>query len=204
MEGDSESQLREFALGEKSLSTLLDDALWHLGRGDTSLEEVSPYVHLGGRSPSAAPAPAPAFGTAPVLATAPLAPRPAAAPASRILIADDDPTIRIILRKVLEAQGYRIEEAEDGAKALASVAASPPDMILADLNMPGLDGYGVIRGVRQSLGLASLPILMLTADSDDRSQARAFELGADDYIVKPVKVPLVLARVKAAFRRLAL
>jgi DNA-binding response OmpR family regulator len=76
-------------------------------------------------------------------------------------------------------------------------------MILVDLNMPGLDGYGVIRGVRESLGLSRLPILMLTADSDDRSQAQAFELGADDYIVKPIRIPLVIARVKAAFRRLA-
>ena len=201
--GDGENELREFALGEKSLATLLDDALWHLGRGETSLEEVQPYVKLsGGRASSAAPAPA--FGAAPAKAAAAPAGRAAAKGKPRILVADDDPTIRIILRKVLEAQGYVIEEAEDGAKALASVAAAPPDMILVDLNMPGLDGYGVVRGVRESLGLARLPILMLTADSDDRSQAQAFELGADDYIIKPVKVPLVVARVKAAFRRLAL
>ncbi|MFI5348647.1 MAG: ATPase, T2SS/T4P/T4SS family [Elusimicrobiota bacterium] len=201
--GDGENELREFALGEKSLATLLDDALWHLGRGETSLEEVQPYVKLsGGRASSAAPAPA--FGAAPAKAAATPAGRAAAKGEPRILVADDDPTIRIILRKVLEAQGYVIEEAEDGAKALASVAAAPPDMILVDLNMPGLDGYGVVRGVRESLGLARLPILMLTADSDDRSQAQAFELGADDYIIKPVKVPLVVARVKAAFRRLAL
>ena len=207
--GEGESELREFALEEKSLSTLLDDALWHLGRGETSLEEVLPYIRLsGGRAPSAAPAPAfgaaPAKTAAPTRAAEPPTARPAAKSAARILIADDDATIRIILRKVLEAQGYEIEEADDGAKALASVAAAPPDMILVDLNMPGLDGYGVIRGVRESLGLAGLPILMLTADSDDRSQAQAFALGADDYIVKPVRVPLVVARVKAAFRRLAL
>ena len=117
------------------------------------------------------------------------------------MVADDDATIRIILRKVLEGQGWRVEEADDGVKALASIAGEPPDLILVDLNMPGLDGYGVIRGVRQSLGLAKLPIIMLTSDPDDRSQAEAFALGADDYIIKPVKIPLVIARVKAAFRR---
>ena len=201
--GDGENELREFALDDHSLTTLLDDALWHLGRGETSLEEVLPYVNLSGRRAASA-APAPAFGTAPAKEAAPPAARAPASGGTRILIADDDPTIRIILRKVLEAQGYQVEEAEDGAKALASVAAAPPDMLLVDLNMPGLDGYGVVRGVRESLGLARVPILMLTADSDDRSQAQAFELGADDYIVKPVKVPLVVARVKAAFRRVAL
>jgi type IV pilus assembly protein PilB len=199
--GAGEAEMREFAIAEKSLSTLLDDALWHVGRGDTSLEEILPYVKLNESVKSEAPA----FGTAPAKADAPAAVPAPAAPGgpSRILIADDDATIRIILRKILEGQGYQVDEAEDGPKALASVAGHAPDMILVDLNMPGLDGYGVIRGVRESLGLSHLPILMLTADSDDASQAQAFALGADDYIVKPVKIPLVIARVKAAFRRLA-
>ncbi len=202
--GASESELREVALAEKSLSTLLDDALYHIGRGDTSLEEILPFARLTETRGKDEP-PSPAFGSAPAKTAALAKPASAAVPGAagapeRVLIADDDPTIRIILRKVLEGQGYSVEEAEDGPKALAAVASSAPDMLLVDLNMPGLDGLGVIRGVRESLGLG-MPIIMLTADSDDRSQAQALELGADDYIIKPVKVSLVVARVKAAFRR---
>ncbi|MEK7233510.1 MAG: type II/IV secretion system protein [Elusimicrobiota bacterium] len=200
MAGDGESRLREFALNEKSLSPMLDDALWHLGRGETSLEEILPYVQLAGvRARTAAPSPA--LATTPDPTPAPPAPSPAAGSPLRILIVDDDPTIRIILRKVLETQGYRVDTVADGTAALASISSSPPNMILVDLNMPGLDGHGVIRGVRAGLGFAKIPILMLTSASDDSSQSRAFELGADDYIIKPVKVPLVVARVKAAFRR---
>ena len=194
--GKTEADLTEFALAEKSLSTLTDDALWHIARGDTSVEEVLPYVR---RPDSAAEAKAPAATPA---AAAPASPA-AASTGARILVVDDDATIRLILRKTLEGQGYRVTEAADGLKALAAIAASTPDMLLVDLHMPGLDGYGVLRGVRESLGLMSLPIIMLTADSDDRSQAEAFKMGADDYIVKPIKLPIVAARVKAAFRRAA-
>ena len=123
---------------------------------------------------------------------------------SYVLIIDDSSTTRLYYREILEGVGFGVEEAINGIEGLEKTMSQSFDLILVDLNMPGLDGYGVLRGVRQSLGLASLPILMLTADADDGSQARAFELGADDYIVKPVKVPLVVARVKAAFRRLAL
>jgi type II secretory ATPase GspE/PulE/Tfp pilus assembly ATPase PilB-like protein len=203
--GDGEGALRAFALAEKSLSTLLDDAVWRLSRGETTLAEVVPYVQLPENPGGATPAPvfAPALADLPA-ATAPSeAPLAAAGTGPRVLVADDDATIRIILRKVLEGLGCRVIEAVDGEKALASIAGEAPDMVLVDLNMPGLDGYGVIRGVRQSLGLAKVPILMLTSQSDDKSQAQAFELGADDYIIKPVKIPIVTARVKAAFRRLS-
>ncbi len=195
--GDDETALREFALSEKSLSTMLDDALWHVANGDTSLDEILAYVSL----PSAAAAP-----TAAVARRDERAPKPAPVPAAgapRVLIVDDDPTIRIILRKILENQDCRVEEAADGKQALAAMAVKPPDMLIVDLNMPGLNGYGVIRGVRESLGLADIPVLILTSDPDESSQVEALELGADDYILKPVRPSIVSARVKAAFRRAA-
>jgi type IV pilus assembly protein PilB len=211
--GASDAELTQFSVGEGSLSTLLDDALWHIGRGDTTLEEVLPYIRLATAPVIAAAAPAPQITTAPpspmvLTAAGPAPARTSAVPAADrpapcILVADDDPTIRMILRKTLEMQGYRIEEADDGPTALAAIAARSPDMLLVDLNMPGLDGYGVIHGARESLGLTSLPILMLTADSDENSQTQAFALGADDYITKPFQLPVVVARVKAAFRRAA-
>ncbi|MFI5345069.1 MAG: ATPase, T2SS/T4P/T4SS family [Elusimicrobiota bacterium] len=201
--GDGEGALSEFAIAEKCLSTLLDDAAWRVSRGETSLEQVTPYVRLS--EPGSAPVPAasrpPASEPEAESGSPRVLPAATAGGSPLVLVADDDPTIRIILRKVLEGQGWRVEEADDGVKALAAIAGEVPDLLMVDKNMPGLDGYGVIRGVRRSLGLAKLPIIMLTADPDDLSQAEAFELGADDYIIKPVKIPLVVARVKAAFRR---
>ena len=191
--GAGEAELRETALKEKCLSTMLDDALWHVSRGDTTLEEVAPYVKLDAKAAAPVPAAAPA--------AAPAAPRPSAGGKPRVLVADDDATIRVILRKVLEGQGYEVEEAPDGAAALAAVAAAEPAMLIADLNMPGMGGYELIRGVRESLGLTRLPVIVLTADADDASQTKAFEAGADDYLIKPLKIPIVTARVKAAFRR---
>jgi type IV pilus assembly protein PilB len=197
--GEGEAALREFALSEKSLSTMLDDAVWHVAHGDTTLDEIRSYVPL----PAAASAPAAAEPAARRREPAAPAPRPTAETAPRVLIVDDDPTIRIILRKILENQGCRVEETADGAEALAVIAGQTPDMIIVDLNMPGLDGYGVIRGVRDSLGLADVPVLILTSDPDEESQVEALELGADDYILKPVRPSIVSARVKAAFRRSA-
>jgi len=197
--GDGESALREFALAEKSLSTMLDDALWHVAQGDTTLDEISAYVPLSASVPSVTPPPAAPAASAPPPAAAKK--EPAAAP--RVLVVDDDATIRIIVRRILENQGCRVEEFEDGAAALAAIAGAAPDMVIVDLNMPGLDGYGVVRGIRTSLGLVQLPVLMLTADPDEKSQIQALELGADDYILKPVRPSIVAARVKAAFRRFA-
>ena len=203
--GDGESALREAALAEGSLSTMLDDALWHVAEGDTTLEEIAAYVPLLAAVPELAAAPS--RGASPAAAasrpTAPAAAAKAPSAAPRVLVVDDDATIRIIVRRILENQGCRVEECADGAAALASVAAAPPDMVVVDLNMPGLDGHGVIRGIRQSLGLAQMPVLMLSADPDEKSQIQALELGADDYILKPVRPSIVAARVKAAFRRAA-
>jgi two-component system phosphate regulon response regulator PhoB len=74
-------------------------------------------------------------------------------------------------------------------------------MLLSDINMPKMDGLVLVKGVRETLGLSDLPIIMLTTESSDKSQELAFKLGADDYIIKPFKAPLVIARINAALRR---
>ena len=202
--GASESDLREFAISEGSLSTMLEDALWHVDQGDTSLEEILPHVNLGPAAPSLTPRPATprdddAGEAAPPTPPARAAARPGGR--TRILIVDDDAAIRATLRDVLEQNGYAVEEAADGAQGLAQIVAAPPDVLITDLSMPGLDGHALVRGVRETIGLSRLPILMLTSDTDERGQLQAFETGADDYIMKPTKIPVVVARVRAAVRR---
>ena len=106
-----------------------------------------------------------------------------------------------MLRSLLESHGFRVEEARDGVEALAQIAKSPPDLLLVDLMMPNLDGYGVIRALRKDPGLR-LPIIMLTCNAEEKNQEEAINLGADDYIMKPFRHPAFLARISAVFRRL--
>jgi type IV pilus assembly protein PilB len=205
--GASDAELREAALAEGSLSTMLQDALWHLDRGDTTLTEVLPHVTMGQAAAAPPATAAPRAGEAAsrrpqrVLEDDEL---PTAAPRRarpHILVVDDDKGIRASLRDVFEQNGFTVGEAADGAAGLAMALAEPPDLLITDLNMPGLDGHALVRSLREAAGLDHLPILMLTTDTDERSQLTAFETGADDYIMKPAKIPVVLARVRAALRR---
>ena len=118
------------------------------------------------------------------------------------MIAEDDDVMRILLRKFIGDAGYEVIEAVDGEAALTEIAAGePPDLLVSDINMPRMNGLDLVKGVRESLGLTGLPIIMLTTESSDKSQELAFSLGADDYIIKPFKGPLVMARISAALRR---
>jgi DNA-binding response OmpR family regulator len=92
-------------------------------------------------------------------------------------------------------------EAADGREALLQAGQNPPELMIIDLHMPHGDGFEVIKEIRGIVGLSHLPIIVLTSDSDDASQFQAMELGADDYLIKPIKPPLVLARINAVLRR---
>lgn len=127
--------------------------------------------------------------------------KPAAGP-RLVLIADDDRDIRVIARAMLKTQGYRVEEATDGEAALEAVAARPPDLLILDLNMPGLGGFDVLRTLRAAPESRGLPVIMLTATPDRKVMDEAVSLGADDYVVKPFKPAQLAARVNALFRRL--
>lgn len=121
----------------------------------------------------------------------------------RILIADDTPDIVEILRLLLEAQGFRVAVAQDGEEAVRMAMADPPDLLLLDLMMPKKSGYDVCRELRADPRLGLLPILMLTAKSQAADRLLGFEVGADDYILKPFDPGELVARVRAALRRRA-
>ena len=121
--------------------------------------------------------------------------------AKKILIVEDDGNIRELLRLYLEREGYGISEAENGAVGLSKWKAENPDMMLLDVMMPVMDGWQVCKEVRASN--SSMPIIMITAKGETMDKVSGLELGADDYIVKPLEMREVVARVRAVFRRFA-
>jgi len=116
--------------------------------------------------------------------------------AQLILIAEDDPPQRLILKTVLEKEGYRILEASNGIEALSLYKKYSPQMVLLDAIMPELDGFEVCRQIRALEGGREVPMLMLTALNDDESVRRSFEVGADDFITKPVYWSALTGRVR--------
>ncbi|WP_046214995.1 response regulator transcription factor [Paenibacillus wulumuqiensis] len=117
---------------------------------------------------------------------------------NRILVVDDEERIRRLLRMYLEKEGYEIEEAEDGETALRKALADDYGLIMLDLMLPGIDGIEVCNRLRQS---KSTPVLMLTAKGEEVNRVQGFEVGADDYVVKPFSPREVIYRVKAIMRR---
>jgi DNA-binding response OmpR family regulator len=118
---------------------------------------------------------------------------------SRILIIEDNPDLAFGLRNNLEIEGYSIEVAEDGNKGLMRARASGPDLIILDLMIPGVDGYRVLRTLRDE-GVKT-PVLILSARGEETDKVRGFRLGADDYVTKPFSLLELLARVEALLRR---
>lgn len=117
-----------------------------------------------------------------------------------ILVIDDDPGIRNVLRVLLEACDYRVVEAETAQRGLVEARSHKPDLLLVDLGLPDGDGVSVIRDVR---AWSSVPILVLSARTREEEKVAALDAGADDYVTKPFSTPELLARVRAALRRRA-
>ena len=117
-----------------------------------------------------------------------------------ILIAEDDADIRALLRLYLEGDGFRVLEAEDGSTALALAREHAPDMAILDIMMPGMNGFELTRALRK---YSEIPILILSAKSQDNDKILGLNLGADDYIAKPFNPVEIVARVKAQLRRAA-
>ena len=125
----------------------------------------------------------------------------AATPATTILVADDDPDLRDILRSVLEPSGFAVIEAENGDRALEAIRASAPALVILDYLMPGLTGPQVCEQLRQDVVLRHLPIIMLTGKSEVHDKVAGLNAGADDYLVKPFEPMELLARVQMVLRR---
>jgi two-component system KDP operon response regulator KdpE len=120
--------------------------------------------------------------------------------AANILVVDDEPQIRRVLRSTLSTQGYVITEAKTGEQALESLRRERPDLVLLDMNMPGMGGVETCREIRRGF---DAPIIMLTVRNAERDKVAALDAGADDYVVKPFGIEELLARIRAALRRFA-
>ena len=118
----------------------------------------------------------------------------------KILIVEDEANIRELLRLYLEREGYTVLEAENGVEGIKKWKSDKPDMLLLDVMMPVMDGWAVCREIRAE---SDVPIIMLTAKGETADRVCGLEMGADDYIVKPLEMPEVIARVRAVFRRMA-
>ena len=137
----------------------------------------------------------------PAAASGPANP-PAAAGGSegRVLVADDDPQMRRLIRNVLQREGFEVVEAEDGLDALERLEQETVSLVLLDVDMPRLDGLGVLEELRAQMRTASLPVIILTAHHDD-TEEKALDLGAHDYLTKPVQTRSLVARVRAVLKR---
>ena len=118
--------------------------------------------------------------------------------AGRILVVDDDPQIRRVMRTTLTGQGYEVDDAKEGEAALDKLRDERFDLVLLDMNMPGMDGLETCRSIR---GQSDVAIIMLTVRDTETDKVEALDAGADDYITKPYNMPELLARIRAALRR---
>ena len=118
---------------------------------------------------------------------------------SRILVIEDNADLAFGLRNNLEIEGYEVEVSSDGAAGLERARRSPPDLVILDLMLPKLDGFRVLKAIRQEA--LAMPVLILTARGEEADKVRGLKLGADDYVTKPFGVLEILARVEALLRR---
>lgn len=120
-----------------------------------------------------------------------------------ILVVEDEAALLTLLRYNLEKQGFQVEEATDGQEALLRIAENKPDLVLLDWMLPSLSGIEVCRQIRRRPATRDLPVIMVTARTEDADAVRALDTGADDYIAKPFAVDALMARIRALLRRSA-
>jgi type II secretory ATPase GspE/PulE/Tfp pilus assembly ATPase PilB-like protein/CheY-like chemotaxis protein len=160
-------------------------------RVSTEIPQVVP-------EPPAAPA-RPILGEFELLG--PAEPAAGEAISARVLLVDDEDMLRRVMRDLLERDGYTVVEAADGVEALDQVDRHAPDIIVLDLNLPGLDGYGVLSHLRSRPATSTIPVVVLTARGDEDSEVRVFEMGADDFLSKPFRARALSARLAAVLGR---
>jgi type II secretory ATPase GspE/PulE/Tfp pilus assembly ATPase PilB-like protein/CheY-like chemotaxis protein len=118
-----------------------------------------------------------------------------------VLLVEDEDQLRRVMKDLLEREGYTVAEARDGGQALDQVDRFAPDVIILDLNLPGLDGYSVLSQIRSRPATRDIPVMVLTAKGDEDTEVRVFELGADDFITKPFRARALSARLEAVLGR---
>ena len=119
----------------------------------------------------------------------------------RVLVVDDDPLVLELVTTRLDLAGYQTLQARDGFEAMERLKGATPSAMILDINMPGLDGFGVLRSIGQSGLLARIPTMVLTARNQPADVQKAISLGASDFLAKPFKDELLLARVARLLRR---
>lgn len=117
---------------------------------------------------------------------------------TRLMVVDDDPHIRELVRIFLQREGFEVTEAADGEEALAKLEQTPAELVILDIMMPNMDGWELCRALRS---LYDIPLLMLTAKGETAQKIKGFELGTDDYLVKPFEPAELVVRVKALLKR---
>jgi type II secretory ATPase GspE/PulE/Tfp pilus assembly ATPase PilB-like protein/CheY-like chemotaxis protein len=209
------------------MKSLWDSGLAHVLMGESSIDELSRVVDVPSEegpiavkvADPAAPAAAPArksdghgrviSGQQPAVDQAalelleePTPPRVSGGrPARKVLLVDDEDSLRRVMKDLLEREGYAVSEARDGVQALDQVDRVGPDIIVLDLNLPGLDGYGVLSHLRSRPATSAIPVIVLTAKGDEDNEVRVFELGADDFLMKPFRARALSARLEAVLGR---
>ena len=218
------------AARQHGMHSLWESGVRHVLDGHSSVEELLRVTDVPQEDAVALPAPAPA-ARAPLAAPPSDRAASASAPSSAVddlgmgfdlldepaapaagengrrrrgatvLLVEDEDQLRRVMKDLLEREGYTVAEARDGVQALDQVDRHAPDLILLDLNLPGLDGYGVLAQLRSRPATSGIPVIVLTAKGDEDNEVRVFELGADDFLTKPVRARALSARLEAVLGR---
>lgn len=209
-----ESAVRHVIDGDTTVDELLRVTEVPLS-AEPAAPAAPPRPSRASRAGAAPPAPAPQ-PTPPPPAAAPVldvpmdmelldeGPRDGAAAGDRgicVLLVDDEDDLRRVMRDLLEREGFTVQEARDGVQALDEVDRHAPDIIVLDLNLPGLDGYGVLSHIRSRPATRDIPVVVLTAKGDEENEVKVFELGADDFLSKPFRARALAARLEAVLGR---
>jgi CheY-like chemotaxis protein len=203
-----ESGLRHVLAGDSSLDELLrvTGAPIADGAAPEAPAAVSPVASRGAGHPaspasaSTAPAPVDLSTAFELVDDVPPAARTGKRQAT-VLLVDDEDQLRRVMRDLLERDGYAVAEARDGVQALDEVDRHAPDVIVLDLNLPGMDGYSVLSQLRSRQNTREIPVIVLTAKGDEDNEVRVFELGADDFLTKPFRARALSARLEALLGR---
>ncbi len=229
-QGATADQISEAARAA-GMRSLWESGLRHVIAGDSTLEELLRVTDVPQDQGRVAPPEPLQVGRRPEGAPPPPAPPPMATVASvpsldftlemevvdehgaveraasgrgrgtKVLLVEDEDALRRVMKDLLEREGYVVAEARDGVQALDEVDRHAPDIVVLDLNLPGLDGYSVLRQLRSRPATSGIAVVVLSAKGDEDNEARVFELGADDFITKPFRARALSARLEAVLGR---